>query len=246
MKFNRAEQRQIMELMNDSLYARSKDDVSKLLQSLQTLIPYNAISLTRKNHDTGAFSLQQSIIGSYPEKWAQLYYRKNYASIDPVISLVNQSSQAITWKSAFCNITLNSEIKEFIEKAREYGLRNGIAYLIPGNNKQQMDSLLSMETGELKLNSQQLQLTEYILPHIHESLNRVYREHSHAVELPEFSQREKETLKWAYEGKTAWEIGIILSISERTVKFHLNNIYRKLNVSNRSQAIALSIQHGII
>ena len=65
-------------------------------------------------------------------------------------------------------------------------------------------------------------------------------------EIPKFTVREKETLKWAYEGKTAWEIGIILSISERTVKFHLNNIYQKLNVTNRSQAVAKAIRYGIV
>jgi LuxR family quorum-sensing system transcriptional regulator SolR len=51
--------------------------------------------------------------------------------------------------------------------------------------------------------------------------------------------KERDVLTWMVEGKTSWEIGRILSTSERTVKFHLKNIYAKLNVSNRAQAAAV-------
>ncbi|GHC21325.1 hypothetical protein GCM10008094_09990 [Aidingimonas halophila] len=60
------------------------------------------------------------------------------------------------------------------------------------------------------------------------------------------SLRESEVLKWASEGKTVWEIGMILSLSEGTVKFHLRNIYRKLDVTNRAQAIATAAHQGLI
>ncbi|HJV61771.1 MAG TPA: helix-turn-helix transcriptional regulator [Albitalea sp.] len=51
--------------------------------------------------------------------------------------------------------------------------------------------------------------------------------------------KERDVLKWVVEGKTSWEIGRILSTSERTVKFHLKNVYAKLNVCNRAQAVAV-------
>lgn len=51
--------------------------------------------------------------------------------------------------------------------------------------------------------------------------------------------KERDVIKWVVEGKTSWEIGRILSTSERTVKFHLKNVYSKLNVSNRAQAVAV-------
>lgn len=56
--------------------------------------------------------------------------------------------------------------------------------------------------------------------------------------------REMEVLRWVGEGKSNWEIGLILSISERTVKYHLGNIFRKLDVLNRSQAIASALKFG--
>lgn len=48
--------------------------------------------------------------------------------------------------------------------------------------------------------------------------------------------KELEILRWASEGKTVWEISKIRAISQATVKFHLRNIYAKLQVSNRVQA----------
>ncbi|MDH5545656.1 MAG: helix-turn-helix transcriptional regulator [Gammaproteobacteria bacterium] len=60
------------------------------------------------------------------------------------------------------------------------------------------------------------------------------------------TSREKTVLRWAMEGKSAWEIGTILGITERTVKFHFTNIYRKMGVSSRSQAIVQALGKGIV
>src|SRR5690606_38542940 len=57
--------------------------------------------------------------------------------------------------------------------------------------------------------------------------------------------REHEILKWVSEGKGCWETGTILGISERTVKFHLQNIYRKLNVVNRAQSITTAMRDAL-
>ena len=46
-------------------------------------------------------------------------------------------------------------------------------------------------------------------------------------------------MRWVAEGKTNWEISVILGVSLNTVKFHLKNIYEKLGgVENRWSAIA--------
>ncbi len=58
--------------------------------------------------------------------------------------------------------------------------------------------------------------------------------------------REREVLCWTAEGKTACEIGQILSISERTVNFHVNNILEKLGATNKVQAVVKAISAGLI
>jgi DNA-binding CsgD family transcriptional regulator len=56
-------------------------------------------------------------------------------------------------------------------------------------------------------------------------------------EVMMLSKREIQILYWVKNGKTNNDIGLILEISPRTVKNHLQNIMRKLNVSNRAQAV---------
>lgn len=51
------------------------------------------------------------------------------------------------------------------------------------------------------------------------------------------SNREHEIMQWVSVGKTNVEIGQILGISPRTVRNHLQNIFRKLDVMNRAQAV---------
>jgi FixJ family two-component response regulator len=60
------------------------------------------------------------------------------------------------------------------------------------------------------------------------------------------SMREKEVLKWLKMGKSSWDISIILDISERTVNFHITNIMNKLDAMTRTQAVAISIEKGLI
>jgi DNA-binding CsgD family transcriptional regulator len=60
------------------------------------------------------------------------------------------------------------------------------------------------------------------------------------------SARELECLKWIAEGKTAWEAGIILGISERTVRFHLNAAREKLDCLTTTQAVAKAVAHQLI
>lgn len=52
------------------------------------------------------------------------------------------------------------------------------------------------------------------------------------------TSRESECLRWVASGKTDQEVGTILKISPRTVRFHINNAKTKLGVATRIQAVA--------
>lgn len=60
------------------------------------------------------------------------------------------------------------------------------------------------------------------------------------------SQREMEILSLISEGARNKEIAGQLSISERTVKFHVNAIFQKLGASSRTEAVKLAAQRGLI
>ena len=56
------------------------------------------------------------------------------------------------------------------------------------------------------------------------------------------TKRESEVLYWVSYGKTSWEISQILNMSPRTVNKHLEQIFKKLGVDNRTSAAAISIR----
>lgn len=74
----------------------------------------------------------------------------------------------------------------------------------------------------------------------HVARSAVWPKHVHLRE------REVETLTWAARGKTFEEIGTILSLSKRTVEFHLDNARRKLGVATRTQALIKAATGNLI
>jgi DNA-binding CsgD family transcriptional regulator len=62
----------------------------------------------------------------------------------------------------------------------------------------------------------------------------------------ELSDREKACLSWAAVGKSSWEIGRILCISENTVIFHIKNAMRKLGANSRTLAAFKAVELGLI
>ncbi|SDT53508.1 two component transcriptional regulator, LuxR family [Paenibacillaceae bacterium GAS479] len=60
----------------------------------------------------------------------------------------------------------------------------------------------------------------------------------------ELSAKEQQVLQAAAEGLRSKEIAVRLAISERTVKAHLTNVYNKLGVDSRSQAVAIAVENG--
>jgi len=61
-----------------------------------------------------------------------------------------------------------------------------------------------------------------------------------------FSKREKQVLELLAGGKTNKDIGATLFISESTVKFHVHAILNKLDAGNRTEAVSIAAQLGII
>jgi LuxR family quorum sensing-dependent transcriptional regulator len=61
---------------------------------------------------------------------------------------------------------------------------------------------------------------------------------------PALTRRERDVMAYVAEGKTDWEIGVILSLSETTARFHVDNARRKLGAVNRAHAVARYLALG--
>lgn len=65
------------------------------------------------------------------------------------------------------------------------------------------------------------------------------------MESPELTEREREVLRLMATGRSNQEIGSALCITEGTVKFHVNHILNKLDVTDRTQAVIVALKRGI-
>jgi DNA-binding NarL/FixJ family response regulator len=67
-----------------------------------------------------------------------------------------------------------------------------------------------------------------------------------AVKAAGLTERETTILKALARGLSNEAIGKELWVAQQTVKFHLTNIYRKLDVKNRTEAARYAYEHGLI
>lgn len=119
-------------------------------------------------------------------------------------------------------------------------------------SKLDAQSLCIVCSAKERSHDELLALLKILLPYVDDAFRRIEPESAHPTEaaaascaassIHALTAREKEVLYWTAQGKGCWETGHIVGISERTVKFHLQNIYRKLNVVNRTQAVARAAQ----
>ena len=62
----------------------------------------------------------------------------------------------------------------------------------------------------------------------------------------ELSNRERDCLRWTAEGKSSWDIGMILNISDNTVKNHIRNVLEKLQLHSRMEAVMYAMKEKLL
>jgi len=72
-------------------------------------------------------------------------------------------------------------------------------------------------------------------------------EGTRSSEIPvQLSRRERDCLIWIAQGKSSWDIGMILNISGNTVNYHVKNAMRKLGTTSRTVAVVKAIRLNLI
>jgi DNA-binding NarL/FixJ family response regulator len=122
-----------------------------------------------------------------------------------------------------------------IVQAAELGVDG---YLLKGCGQRELvNAIESVSTGGIALEST-------VAGKLMQHMNR----RSSAEDTPtvQFSKRETQVLELLSNGKTNRDIGETLFISESTVKFHVHAILNKLDASNRTEAVSIAAQLGLI
>lgn len=180
-------------------------------------------------------SEQPSLIlsGAWPDAWGERYYRKRYVTQDPIIRHVLTRTEPLRWSDVSSRVT---------DEAAEFGLRDGLTIV-----QHSIDGLRVCNSfaGE-RLDDDPATRAALLFISAAAS-SRAMMLASERTEAPvRLTQRERECLLWIVEGKTDWEIGMILGISENTVRVHANRLREKLHARTRTQAAVQAVRLGII
>lgn len=142
------------------------------------------------------------------------------------------------------NFIEDDELENFFR----YGLDNiaGVAY---AERTRKLMSYFSVSRVPVPMNSVLLKRQMKMLaPSIHSALVRIWEHAEHMLPhsgdgLAALTPRERQVLEWVAKGKTNWEVAMILSCSEGTVKTHMQKLMGKLGTNSRATAATIWATH---
>lgn len=182
---------------------------------------------------------QKQLISNYPARWTTLYLRHRYERHDPVILQAVADPEPFSWGRETDRLTLSELQDELLREAAAFGIR--IGFTIPIHEHGRYAALTFAADEGPRSFRRCVKRAKYLL----KPMATCFHAHAvrklgtdHIVDGVLLSPREFECLEWAARGKSAWEIGKILGISQRTAGFHLDNAKGKLGVRTVVQAAA--------
>ncbi len=182
-----------------------------------------------------------TVANGWPPEWFEVYTRENFSAMDPVPHHGASTVQPFEWSEARYDKESNPAAHLVMTRATEFRLMQG--YCIP-LHYDGGGAVISMATEQLNIDPVAKSALQLIGVYAHNRIRSLGRPDLKKRDL--LTAREREVLRWVADGKTAWEVSVILKISERTVKFHLIQASRKLNAVNRTSAVAKALARGLI
>lgn len=242
--FTKKELSDILDVIQSSIRCRGEEDIRVLLDRIRGLVcgDFGICGIGQGGAD--GLSAPPHIINlNYPVDWLQIYGANQLYYQDPIVinNLSNPGSQL--WDETYS--MYGGKLSPLFLTSRDFGLNHGVSGGLY-NQESNTTTLFSFSGSGDWFKDHQKKILAILAPHLHQALARIHREARAASRLGTLSKREKEIVSWVKAGKTNWEISMILNISERTVKFHVQNIERKLEAVNKAHAVAILMEQGHI
>lgn len=185
-------------------------------------------------------------VDNTPNAYLEAFQNRENWRLDPVMQHCKRHSMPIIWDQN--TYVVSGQGDKWEEQAR-FGYRHGIALALHMPEGRHFflgvdrDQPMPSNGAELTRVVADLQL---FAVHAQDAALRILMPSSPEPSVPALTPRELETLRWTMEGKTAWEVGNVLGITERTAALHVNNATHKLGCANKHQAVLKAIRLGLI
>lgn len=178
----------------------------------------------------------QVLVSNRPRRWTEVYLKRDYHRICPVVNRLKNRTRPFAWSEIVATRALDNAEKDVLDHARHHGMREG--YLVPVATRGTSVAFVSFAGPSIEMNGVLRDRLEALAGSLYcEIANNDRR-------APRLTPREAEILQWIGKGKSDWQIGKILSISAKTVNYHVENAKRKFAVATRVQAVVRAVQAG--
>lgn len=183
------------------------------------------------------------IVGSARQDWVCHYRDDNLIRRDPAAQRSIQSLSPFSWRDVEAQTQGEEDADYFFGVARDFGLRDGFVVPVHGG-----DGSLAVVTFSGDTLADDAGSKSYL--HLLAIYFHIAAERLRLVELaaaqPALTPRQRECLKWVAAGKTDWEIGSILGLSEATINRHVERAKERLGVRTRVQAVVQAMSGGFM
>lgn len=186
-------------------------------------------------------------VGNTPDAYRQMADDRSAGRIDPVMQHCKHHSTPVVWDQ---QTYVRGGLPEMWEEQAVHGYRAGICFAqhLPGGRHfvigVDRDQALPRSTARQQRMAADLCL---FAAYAQQAALRLLAPQDIAAEPQvRLSPRELEALHWSMEGKTAWEVGVILHISEQTATRHIFSAVHKLGCVNKVQAVAKALRLGLL
>ncbi|MBX9863583.1 MAG: LuxR family transcriptional regulator [Hyphomicrobium sp.] len=184
------------------------------------------------------------ILTSYSRDWVHRYVSQDYVSIDPVIQVGLGRILPLDWSDVRDH---TPAARNFFGESIEFGLgHQGLSIPIRGANNETAMFSLNADWTSRRWKAEQRRIRRDFLVISNHFHNRVLEQLGAPPPDFKLTTRELECLKWAANGKSAFDISVILCISERLVRYHFECVRSKMQVSSIIQAVARAIKLNLI
>lgn len=243
VRFSKKELSDILETIEAAAGCASAVDFGRVLDRASALIEADNCVCGLVKMDSGKGARPLGLVNrGHPAGWLNAYMAERLYRSDPVLRYIFERKKAHNWKEAFEAFPGDS-CDAFTRRLSDFELTSGIASGLVTAASDKV-SIISFAGDRDRFREREKSILDILTPHLHEAISRVSKAES--IRSGPLSSREIEVLKWIKDGKTNWEVSVILDVSERTVKFHLNNIMAKLEASNRTHAVAKAVWKGLL
>ncbi|MGV0986282.1 MAG: helix-turn-helix transcriptional regulator [Limnohabitans sp.] len=175
---------------------------------------------------------------TYPKAWQENYELKKYLPRNPVRSHTLRTSNAFVWSDLEETLTADECI--LFHECRASGMANGIVIPIHGPYGQAISVGFACELAEA--------VRPQVVPVLRDFAFRLFhaQENLDPTQPVQLTRRETQVMQLIAKGMDNLSIADTLQISDNSVEWHLKNIFRKLNVNNRTSAAIMAYKWGLV